>query len=84
METEFYKPEKPVEEQGVEIPLDALRPELLDLLIKDFILREGTDYGVEEIPLERKMDQLRKQLAKGHLKVIFDLSTETGSIVPVK
>jgi len=70
-----------VEEEGVEVPYDLLQAETLSQLIEAFVLKEGTDYGVEEVSLSRKVDQVRRQLEKGDLKIVFDLSTETGSIV---
>ncbi len=73
--------EKPQAEDGVEVPFNLLERETLEQLIKSFVLREGTEYGEEEVPLARKIDYVRGQLEKGDLKIVFDLATDTGSIV---
>ncbi|VEH68180.1 phosphopyruvate hydratase [Rodentibacter pneumotropicus] len=36
------------------IPWQELEPATLDNIVESVILREGTDYGAEEIPLARK------------------------------
>jgi uncharacterized protein YheU (UPF0270 family) len=85
MQDEFSQllaPEQP--EVGVEVPYALLKPETLEQLIKAFVLREGTDYGAVEASLDTKIKQIHRQLEKGDLKIVFDLSTETGSIVPKK
>ena len=68
-------------EQGVEVPHTMLAPETLDTLIREFVMREGTDYGAVEASLERKVGDIRRQLERGDLKIVFDLASETGSIV---
>lgn len=68
-------------EQGVEVPHTLLAPETLDTLIREFVMREGTDYGAVEASLERKVGDIRRQLERGDLKIVFDLASETGSIV---
>jgi len=52
------------------------------MLIREFVLREGTDYGAIEASLERKVNDIRRQLENGELKIVFDLASETGTIVP--
>ncbi len=74
------KPEK-VEETGVEVPYEMLDPDTLDQLIKSFVFREGTDYGDKEALLASKVAQVRRQLERKEAKIVFDLTTETGSIV---
>jgi len=74
----------PRQEEGVEVPFSLLQPETLEQLISDFVLRDGTDYGEEEALFSRKVDEIREQLRKGDLKIVFDLATETGSIAPVR
>ena len=73
-----------LEENGVEVSFDLLKPETLEQLIKAFVLREGTDYGTVEVPLVKKIEEIRNQLETGVLKIVFELSTETGSIVARK
>lgn len=65
----------------MDIPLSALEPELLNRIIEEFVLREGTDYGHEDFTLEQKIEQVRKQLARGQAKLVFDPESETCMIV---
>ena len=68
----------------IDIPLDRLQPELLEAIIEEFVLREGTEYGLREYSLEEKKAQVRSQLAAGKAKITFDQETETCSIMPVR
>ena len=72
---------EPAAEEGVEVPFSQIPPETLRALIEAFILREGTDYGEREASLEKKIADVMRQLEKGEAKIVFDLSTETCSIV---
>lgn len=68
-------------EQGVEVPYHLLQADTLDQLVKSFVLREGTDYGDVEASLKKKVSDIRKQLESGDLKIVFDLESDSGSIV---
>ena len=65
----------------MEIPLDKLSPEILDAIIKDFVLQEGTDYGLADYSLDEKIQQVKAQIKKGKAIVVFDPETETCHIV---
>ena len=67
---------------GVVIPPEQLSDAALLGLIDDFVLREGTDYGHEDIPLARKRDAIRRQLERGEVRIVFDPRTETCTLVP--
>lgn len=41
------------------VPWQQIAPDTLDSLIREFVLREGTDYGEVEISLQDKVDRLR-------------------------
>lgn len=68
----------------MDIPLESLSPEALEGVIDDFILREGTDYGSMEASLEAKRRDILNQLQKGKAKIVFDLETESITLVAVK
>lgn len=51
-------------------------------LIEEYITREGTDYGLEELSLEQKVGQVKRQLSSGSAVIIFDPVTESCSIHP--
>ena len=63
------------------IPYDRIPSELLVRLLEDFISREGTDYGVIERTMEEKVSDLRTQLQRGEVKVIFDGESETFTLI---
>ena len=62
------------------IPWQQLEAETLDNLIREFVLREGTDYGEMEIPLSTKIDQVKAQLASGDAVIVFSELHETVDI----
>ena len=53
------------------IPWQALEPETLNNLIEYFVLREGTDYGEQEVSLADKVGQVRAQLERGEVLLQF-------------
>ena len=63
------------------IPPETLQVETLRALIKEFILREGTDYGLKEYTLEEKIAQIQKQLNRKEVFIVFDVEEETFNIV---
>lgn len=64
------------------IPLSQLSDELLDGIIEDFILREGTDYGAEEVAFSEKKNQLLNQLKTGQIHVVYSELHETVNLMP--
>lgn len=68
-------------ENPIEIDHQSLSPEALLNIIESFILREGTDYGAEEMSLATKVQQIRRQLEKSEIKIYFDQATQTVSLV---
>ena len=72
--------EVPVE--PVVVPATALSPEALQGVIEAFIAREGTDYGEVEWSLAEKVAQVRALLQSGEAVIVFDLTTESCSILP--
>lgn len=63
------------------IELERLTPEVIDAVIEAFILREGTDYGVVEISLEKKKEQILKQLNKKDLHIVYDFNTDSVTVM---
>ncbi|EGR2704827.1 TPA: YheU family protein [Vibrio parahaemolyticus] len=62
------------------IPWQDIAPETLENLIREFVLREGTDYGAVEISLQNKIDQVKTQLEKGEAVILFSELHETVDI----
>lgn len=65
----------------IEIPPERLPPDALEGVIESYILREGTDYGASETPFSTKVDQVRRQLARGEVVILFDNDSETCNLV---
>jgi uncharacterized protein YheU (UPF0270 family) len=64
------------------IPHRMLSPEALRGVIEAFITREGTDYGLYEIPLATKVGQVRRQLDAGIAVIVYDEATDSCTIQP--
>ncbi len=66
---------------GFVVPLEKVSEHALNALIQEFILREGTDYGVREYSLDEKNIQVLKQLQQGRVVIVFDPTDETCSLL---
>jgi len=64
------------------IPYQQLDADTLNNLIEAFVLREGTDYGVEEVSLAEKVEQVKLQLANGSALIVYSELHETVDIRP--
>ena len=64
------------------IPHRMLSPEALRGVIEAFITREGTDYGVHEVPLATKVGQVWHQLDVGTVVLVYDEATDSCTIQP--
>lgn len=74
---------KPVgsDEEGVEVPYEQLEAETLQNLIKEFVTRDGNDWGNVDGALEDKVGQVMQQLRNRQANVVFDLKSQTANIV---
>lgn len=63
------------------IPYQQLSAEALQGLLEEFITREGTDYGEQEVELDTKVAQLRQALAQREVVVVFDPRFETTTLM---
>ncbi len=62
------------------IPWQDITPDTLENLIREFVLREGTDYGTVEVSLQEKIDQVKLLLEKGEAVIVFSELHETVDI----
>ncbi len=62
------------------VPWQDIAPETLENLIKEFILREGTDYGEVEISLDKKVQQVKALLASGEAVIVYSELHESVDI----
>ena len=63
------------------IPYQALDPDTLKNLIESFILREGTDYGEQELPLSEKTENVLQQLKKGSVVIQYSQLSESVTLI---
>ena len=64
------------------IPWQDIESETLNNLIEHFVLREGTDYGQEEVTLADKVAAVQRQLQRGEAVIVFSELHETINIMP--
>jgi uncharacterized protein YheU (UPF0270 family) len=64
------------------IPLDTLPKETVNAIIESFVLREGTEYGSEDISLSDKIQQVYQQLKQGSALLVYSELHETVNILP--
>ena len=64
------------------VPWQEIESETLNNLIEHFVLREGTDYGAEEVSLSDKVAAVHRQLQCGEAVVVFSELHETVNIMP--
>lgn len=64
------------------IPLEQINNETLTAIIEDFILREGTDYGVIDASKEDKIAQVKLQLQQGSAVIVYSELHESINILP--
>ena len=64
------------------IPIQSLPNDTLNNIIESFILREGTDYGVDDCNFEDKKADVKKQLMTGTAVLVYSELHETVNIMP--
>ena len=68
--------------QFVQVPLNRVAPDTLRAMLEEFASRDGTDYGIRELSLEEKVDNLKGQLDRDELWVVYDLDSEEWDLCP--
>ena len=63
------------------IPWQDISESALNGIIEEYIMREGTDYGYEEVSLERKKQDLLNQLKAGHVVIVYSELHETVNMM---
>jgi uncharacterized protein YheU (UPF0270 family) len=69
--------------EPVVVPHGELEREVLRAVVESFVLREGTDYGEQELSLDQKVGHVMRQLERGEAQILFDPETESVAIVVV-
>ena len=65
----------------MEIPYEKLQEDTLHRMIKEFVLREGTDYSHHDYSVEDKIKHVMKQLKEGVALIVYDMEEETFNII---
>ena len=64
------------------IPFEELKEDTLLALVESFILREGTDYGDDEVSLEQKSSQIIEQIKTGKILIVYSELHESCDLMP--
>ena len=64
----------------MKIQWQTLSESALTGLIQEFVTREGTEYGAQEVPVSTKVEQVLAQLQSGRVEIVYDEETLTTSI----
>ena len=67
--------------QFIEVPASRLEERTLLALLEDFASRDGTDYGVRELPLDEKVGRLLEQLYASKIVLLYDSDSEQWDLV---
>ncbi|GFD85698.1 UPF0270 protein YheU [Alteromonas sp. KUL150] len=62
------------------VPINALEADTLYSLAESFVLREGTDYGEEEVSLDVKVQQVLDRLKSGEAVLVYSELHESVDI----
>jgi len=62
--------------ETITVPWQQLSADALRGLIEEFVTRDGTDYGEQEMGLERRVQQVQRWLERGEALILF--SQESG------
>lgn len=64
------------------IPYADLAEDTLNNLIEYYVLREGTDYGEQEVALAEKVAAVKCQLKSGEVLIVYSELHETVNLMP--
>ncbi|MRJ44635.1 YheU family protein [Idiomarina loihiensis] len=63
------------------IPWQEIDQETLNNLMESIVLREGTDYGSQELSFETKVEQLKQRLKSGEAIIVYSELHESVDVV---
>ena len=64
------------------IPFSELSTDALHALIEDFVTRDGTDYGDQEMSMQDKAAHLLALLESGELLISYNEESQSCGLVP--
>ena len=65
----------------IKIPIESLDRSIIFSIIEEFVLREGTDYGANEVNFQSKIDEIYRKLESDEYSISYDESTESCTII---
>jgi len=65
----------------MKIPWQSLSSDTLTALIEEFVTRDGTDYGVQEVALESRVKRVKRLLEEGKAYISYDEASESCTIL---
>lgn len=63
------------------IPWQEIDQETLNNLLESVVLREGTDYGSQELSFDTKVEQLKQRLKSGAAVIVYSELHESVDVV---
>lgn len=66
------------------IPISDIQPDTLNAIIKEFVLTEGTEYGLHDISIDEKIAQVVLQLKNETAYIVYSELHESVNIVPAE
>jgi len=64
------------------IPLEQIPEATLTAIIEEFILREGTEYGANDVNKEDKIEAVKQQLKQGSALLVYSELHQNVNIIP--
>ncbi len=62
------------------IPHKELNPDTLRAILKDFLTRDGTEYGENETPIAERIDFVLRQHRAGNAFILYEAESASFSI----
>ena len=63
-------------ERWLVIPPAQLSEKALEGVLQEYISREGTDYGLQEVPLKAQLERAKRAMLNGECILVFDRELE--------
>lgn len=63
------------------VPWEEITDDTLERLLEEYVSRDGTDYGEVEVPISRRVRQVREALKRRQLVIWFDEASESTTLL---
>jgi uncharacterized protein len=63
------------------VPWQQVSEDALNSIIEEFVMREGTDYGANEVSFSEKKQHVINQLQQGDIVLVFSELHETVNLM---